>query len=320
MKIIDQVMHDLRLPSDASARVRRGEMVVSKPPPASPHELAVGLTFFVEKPMANVIAAFRSAVDIRSDRQIRAIGIIGGSLDDFASVVVPAGAARRYLDARPGDALNLSADEIEMFSALATTGTDLSVTEALRRMLFARYRAYLDRGLDGIAPYARARGVVRKPSDELLAACDATPLLRRYAPLAWALLHSYPRDKPPDLDERFYVLTYELDGRPNFTLRHRMAVPFDGGVVLAERDFYVSHGYNTSQVISGVIAVAGGTIVFYANRVSTDQLTGVGSSLKQAIGNNVMAAELTAMFEGSRACFTDEAMCPALPTGHTLAP
>jgi len=31
-----------------------------------------------------------------------------------------------------------------------------------------------------------------------------------------------------------------------------------------------------------------------------------------------MARELTALFERSRPCFTDEAMCPALPTGHTL--
>jgi hypothetical protein len=26
------------------------------------------------------------------------------------------------------------------------------------------------------------------------------------------------------LDERFYALTYELDGRPNFTLRHRVGI------------------------------------------------------------------------------------------------
>jgi hypothetical protein len=84
-------------------------------------------------------------------------------------------------------------------------------------------------------------------------------------------------------------------------------------VVLADRDFYVSHGYNTSHAISGAIAVPGGTMVFYADRVSTDQVGGAGSSLKQAIGSRMMATQLTAMFERSRACATDEAMCPASP-------
>jgi len=92
-----------------------------------------------------------------------------------------------------------------------------------------------------------------------------------------------------------------------------MAMPFEGGLVLADRDFYVSHGYNTSQAISGVIAVPGGTMVFYADRVSTDQISGAGSSLKQAIGDSMMARQLTAMFERSRACATDEAMCPPPP-------
>jgi hypothetical protein len=148
----------------------------------------------------------------------------------------------------------------------------------------------------------------------LLGASDATAVLRQYAPRAWTLLHSYPQAKPADLDERFYVLTYELDGRPNFVLRHRMVIPFEGGVVLADRDFYVGHGYNTSQAIAGVIAVPSGTMVFYADRVSTDQIGGAGSSLKQAIGNRMMASELTAMFERSRACAADEAMCPPAGT------
>lgn len=308
---IDRVARELGLPPDALARIRDGEIVVFEPPPSSPRELAVALTFLVRRPMQDVLAAFRSAVDTRGDPQLRALRALRGSLDDFATVVLPSEEARRYLAAGPGDELNLSEDEIETFRGLVPDGAASRASETLRRMLFARYRAYVAQGLDGIAPYARSRGVARRPADEILSACDATPLLRAHAALVWELLHSYPRGKPPDLEERFYLVTYELDGRPNFTLRHRMEVPFDGGIAALERDFYVSHGYNTSQAIAGLIEVHDGTVVFYGNRVSTDQLAGLGSSLKQAIGRSVMARQLTAMFERSRACVAEDARCPA---------
>jgi hypothetical protein len=226
---VDRLVHELDLPADAAARVDRGEIVVSTPPPASARELAVGLTFFVPRPLREVLAAFWSAVDMRADWQLRAIGVLRGSRDDFASVVVPPAEARRYVTVRPGDAVNLSSDEIGTFNALATAGGAAATTEALRGVLFARYRAYLAGGLRGIAPYARSGGGTRSPAEELLAAAEATPVLRHYAPLAWTLLHSYPDAKPAALDERFYVLTYELDGRPNFVLRHRIAVPSTAG-------------------------------------------------------------------------------------------
>src|SRR6185436_11659612 len=147
--------------------------------------------------------------------------------------------------------------------------------------------------------------------DELRAASEAALLLNKYAPALWQLLRSYPHGKPAELEERFYLLRYDLDGRPNYTLRHRMALPFSGGVALVDRDFYVSHGYNTSQAISGLIPVPEGTMVFYRNRVSTDQIGGFGSSMKRTIGRSVMAKQLTAIFERSRACFERDDMCPA---------
>jgi hypothetical protein len=113
----------------------------------------------------------------------------------------------------------------------------------------------------------------------------------------------YPRGKPAELEEKFYLLEYEHDGRPNYALRHRMAFPFSGGVVLVDRDFYVSHGYNTSQAISGLIPVPEGTLVFSRNRVSTDQVAGFGSSMKRSIGRSVMAKQLTEIFERSRASY-----------------
>jgi hypothetical protein len=282
-------------------------MVESDPAESSDHELAVGLTFLVQQPIANVLEAFRSAVDLRADRQLVSAVVIKGTPDDFAGLVLqPDGAAeaKRYLVARPGDTLNLSLDEIRVFHALASAGGDptSSVEGQLKLLLFDRYRTYVAKGLDGMAPYARSSGA-RNPSDELRAASQAASLLNRYAPALWQLLVSYPQGKPAGLEERFYLLRYDLDGRPNYTLRHRMVFPFSGGVVLVDRDFYVSHGYNTSQAISGLIPVPEGTVVFSRNRVSTDQVAGFGSSVKRSIGRSVMAKQLTEIFQRSRASF-----------------
>lgn len=304
---ITRAIKDFGFSTDAAARIRDGAMVESDPTESSDHELAVGLTFLIQQPIANVVEAFRSAVDLRADHQLVSAVVIKGSRDDFARLVLqPDGAAeaKRYLTAHPGDTLNLSLDEIRAFQALASAASDPTpgVEVQLKELLFNRYRAYVTKGLAGIAPYARSSGV-RNPSEELRAASQASSLLNSYAPALWQLLLSYPQGKPAELEERFYLLRYELDGRPNYTLRHRMVLPFSGGVVLVDRDFYVSHGYNTSQAISGLIPVQEGTVVFSRNRVSTDQVAGFGSSMKRSIGRSVMAKQLTQIFERSRASF-----------------
>lgn len=44
-------------------------------------------------------------------------------------------------------------------------------------------------------------------------------------------------------------------------------------------------------------------MVVYRSRVSTDQVAGFGSSVKKGIGRNVMAKQLTDIFERSRDSF-----------------
>ncbi len=309
---LTQVLDDFGISAAAARRIRSGEMVESDPTESSERELAVGLTFLVQQPIANVFETFRTAADMKADEQLRESVVIRNSAGDGTSLALPSDEADRYLSARPGDTLNLSPDEIQAFNALASTNGDprSNVEPQLKQMLFNRYRAYLANGLDGMAPYARRNGT-RKPSDELRAATEAALLLNKYAPDLWQLLRSYPRQKPPGLEERFYLLRYDLDGRPNYTLRHRMALPFNGGIALVDRDFYVSHGYNTAQAISGLFPVPEGTLVFYRNRVSTDQVGGFGSSLKRSIGRGVMAKQLTAIFQRTRASFEPSEMSPA---------
>lgn len=271
--------------------------------------MAVGLTFLVEQPLAEVLKAFRTMVDLKADPHLSASVPIRGSgaPGDFASLVLePDGEAeaKRYLAASPGDALNLSADEIQAFKALASSGGDpkAKVEEQLKRLLLARYQAYLERGLGGMAPYERRSGAC-EPSGELRRASDAARLLKQHAPALQQVLLSYPQGKPAGLEEHFYWLRYNHDGRPNYTLRQRMDLAVGEVFATADREFYVSHGYNTSQAFAGLITVPEGTLVVYRSRVSTDQVAGFGSSVKKGIGRSVMAKQLTDIFERSRGSF-----------------
>jgi len=306
---VDQVTADINLPPDAAARLRQGEMVSSTPAESSDRELGVGLTFLVEQPLPEVVKAFRTAVDLQADPHLHgSVEIHGpGTLADFSGLVLdPNGAAEadRYLAASPGDTLNLSADEIQAFHARAAAGDGAKpqVEAELRRLLLGRYQAYLKRGLDGMAPYQRRNGSFDAAA-ELRHATDVAQLLRQRAPALHLLLFSYPEGKPAGLDEHFYWLRYDLDDRPNYTLRHRLGMPVGEIFATADREFYVSHGYNTSQAFAGLVPVPEGTLVVYQSRVSTDQLAGFGTGIKKGIGRGVMAKQLTEIFERSRDSF-----------------
>jgi len=125
-----------------------------------------------------------------------------------------------------------------------------------------------------------------------------------YAPAFYDVLLNYPQAKPAGLEERFFCIRYALSGRPNITLRHRLAMPVDGGAyVAADREFYVSHDYNETQAIAALLPVEDGTVVTYVNRTTTDQLGGFGASTKQSIGRSMMAKQISEIFEKSRAGF-----------------
>jgi hypothetical protein len=185
---VDRVVEDLTLPVDTAERIRSGGMVHSVPTESSEREMAVGLTFLVQHPLAGVLKAFLAAVDLKADPQLSAsVPIRGpGTLADFASLVLePDGVAeaKRYLGAHAGDTLNLSAEEIQAFNALVTNDRDPKprVEAQLKRLLLGRYQAYLANGLDGIAPYARGSGP-REPSEELRRATQASNSSRSTRP------------------------------------------------------------------------------------------------------------------------------------------
>ena len=201
------------------------------------------------------------------------------------------------MSATPGGELNLSAEEIAAFRKLGAGAAPSVVQAQVRSALLARLSAYRARGLAGIAPYARGDGE-RSPADELRTASRAAKVLERYAPAAYQLLLSYPDAKPPGMEETFRWAHFDADGTPTLALTHLMLVPDGDAWIALERQFYVSTGYNAEQAVAAFLPSEAGTVVIYANRTSTDQITGIGGRAKRSIGSKALASQLETLFDG----------------------
>jgi hypothetical protein len=183
---------------------------------------------------------------------------------DFAGVkLAPNGEkeARRYLEAEPGDRLNLDAKEIVAFRALKSANKDgavpiQKVETLIREGLLARYQAYHAKGLAGIAPYARKSGRKTLASDELTIATKQSKLVEKHLPSVYNALLNYPAmqfKEADELEQQFFWLTIEVFGRPTYVLSHRLRFRIDQAVVVVDRHYYASYDYNALQ--QGAVAL-----------------------------------------------------------------
>ena len=303
----DEIMGNFAFAPGDVERVRRGELVETAIAGTSDRELAVGIAFLVHAPVPQLVHYFEIGAGFHNDPQVEAaIEIRGdGTPNDFTHILLEPGGEReahRYLTAAPGDVLNLDADEIAAFQKIAGSehAGRVEVQDGIRTLLLSRYQAYRTRGLAGVTPYARESGKETNPADELRRMTEEATVVKKYAPAFHALLMSYPQDKPPDLRENFFCIRYAMSGRPNFTLRHRMAMPVDQGYVVADREFYATHDFNDMQAIAGLFPTSEGTVVVYIGRSTTDQVGGFAASAKKALARSLMAKELASVFEKGR--------------------
>ncbi len=93
---------------------------------------------------------------------------------------------------------------------------------------------------------------------------------------------------------------YDIQDRPTVVLIHRMFGRVGGGAFLLVRQFYVGQSYNSLQIMVGIMPVAEGTLCFYINRTSTDQVAGFGSGAAHRIGRKVLKKEVITLFESAR--------------------
>jgi hypothetical protein len=167
-------------------------------------------------------------------------------------------------------------------------------------MLLARYQAYRASGLAGIAPYDRGDGRTADPAGDLRKASQATPLLQKDLPAFQKVLLDYPKATLPGMQESFFWLKSLIHDEMTYVLAHVLVAADGAARVVARREYYVSTGYNTEQSVAGFFPVQGGTVGISSIHAFTEQVTGVGGSMKRSIGSKVMAGKMKEIYEAGR--------------------
>lgn len=301
------LLAELGLSPAEIAQVEAGQLVRHEVEPASERELTAGIAFHVPVSPAQLVQSAQQDILDRVDPNSMGFGSVAapGSAADFAELTLASDPARRaqaYTRAEPGGDLNLSAEEIAAFRALGPDAAPAAVEAAVREALLARVQAWRAQGLAGTAPYALDGGAKRSPGEEIRTATLASKVLEKHAPSAYRYLLSYPSGKPPGTEEIVRWSQFEAHGTPTIALTHVLFIPDGEAYLVAQRQFYASTGYNAEQAIAAFLpARDGGTVVVYANRTSTDEITGFGGGTKRSLGSKVLVSQLETMFERARA-------------------
>jgi len=307
----DQVMKELQLSNSDQAKVREGDIVDWSPSEGSDRELALGMVFLVKAKKEDLFETYRKAMVLREVSVITAHGTITGegTMAELAGVALQPNAekeAKRYLNAEPGDELNLDAKEMAAFRALKSAGKDgavpvKKVEEHIRQGLLARYQSYHKQGLAGIAPYERGDGKQRRAGDELLLSTKQLSGVAKHLPAFHNFLLNYPNGLPKDeaknLEEFFYWLNIDVFGRPTYVLVHRMLYHVGDAAFAVERQYYASHDYNSMLQGIAVLPTKEGMFLFYIGRVSTDQVAGFSSAALHPVSRAITAPYIKDMFK-----------------------
>lgn len=297
---VDEVLRGVHLSAADRRRVLGGEFVTADVPPVSDRDLSFAIAFLVKSPPAVLGERVMAGDIVTADTQVQAWAELkgAGSLADFSGLEITSDEARALSTARAEGVFNLSADE--RAALVGAGGSVPAVLEELRTLLLRRYQAYRAAGLSGIAPYQRGGGRVADHAADLRKASEAEPGLKTYLPALQTVLLGYPTATLAQMRETFFWDKSLIDGKPTFILTHLIAVPDGAAYALVRRQFYASTSYNGEQGVAGFLPVPEGTVVVLVAHAFTDQVTGVGGSMKRAIGRSVMARQMREIFEAGR--------------------
>src|SRR5262249_36172062 len=204
---------------------------------------------------------------------------------------------------------NLAPPEIDAFrSAKAslrggdrTLILDVAAT-SWRTLLVQRAQAFLARGLDGVLPYARRNGV-SDPAALLRVAAGDARIVAHLAPRLSEALLRFPAEQSPTSISQLYWVKRMVQGRPDPILLHHLVDVTPGMALYVERQVYVGHTYNASQILCAALPLEEGVLIISSNRVSTEAVAGIGGEMKKVIGRRQLRAEIVKRFDRIRAAF-----------------
>jgi hypothetical protein len=285
------------------ARVWSGEIVSRSLGGRSEKELAVAVIMRLRESHRDFYQRARSGQLFEIDRtviQAEEIPPTSTGSPAFARLRMDAGELRRLGRAAPGVEFNLSEPEIEELHRAAETG-DQAVLGAYRQVLAERLRAYRATGIDGVASYTRGRHEEARPAEDLRLAISPAAGLADRCPSFFGSFAEFPAGRDPSVSHHLVWALQRIQDRPTAILSHWALQLHDEFALVGERQFYVGQGYDALQGVIGAFSIGEGeSLVFYENRTSTGQVTGLFGPLARALGRRMMRREVTALFREIR--------------------
>jgi hypothetical protein len=325
-EILEELMEYLGFDASHREALLAGEILYTGMPDLEvlPQAIAVaGVMLLVQRPLEEVIDAYLKEEMFHASDEIISFGRF--SKEDLHGEDAPASFSglrfaqeekaeiKKLLRVAPGAVYNFSETEMARFQGIDAEdpGHAEAATQLYRAVLLSRGKDYFDLGLAGIAPYARKGGKLASPRDELTVAVESARFLEEHFPDFHAALREFPERRAALTESRCYWLKKEVDKRPVFILAHQLLSVREDMALGAEREYYVGHSYNSMLMLIGCLPFEGGTLVFSANRVFTEKVTGFGSGFRKKLGRKVVGEKMARRFETVRTAL--ERRQPATP-------
>lgn len=306
----DQGLDIRRISTEQRRRLLAGETIAYQVVEPADSDLAAGVAVYIAAPLARVADALTSPDVVLNDSGIVASGVIPrgateAALHGFRLASSEIGEAQDALEAAPR--FNFSAAEAEAFRAAGTAlrgGDRAAMLEAAtaqwRALLLRRAQAFQARGLDGVAPYAR-RSPPNDPAAVLRAAAGDARILAPVAPRLAEALVRFPAEQSATAASQVYWMKRHVQGRPVPLLLQHLVDVTPRVALYVERHFYAGQTYVASQILCAAVPFEDGVLVLSSNRVSTDQVTGLGGEVKRIIGRRQLRGEIVKRFARIRA-------------------
>jgi len=307
---VETVFERLGYSPEARDTLLQGGVVATDLKRTRDDQLIAAVAVLVKAPLATLAENVRLGHNIERDEATSAFGTLDGQAGaaQFAAAGYDEGDKAeidRLVGVSADGTFNLSKREMaSLQTALKAVEPDSGAaaekaSQAYQAVLTGRFQAYSEKGLDGIEDYDA--GSRLKPAEELRAAyAQAKPFLDEYFPGFSSALGAFPAAQSPDIDNGFYWMKRNVEGRPAFILVHQMVQAGDGFVLLSQRQYFVGHTYQSLQVIALALPFEGQTAVFYVNSAYTDKITGFFSGVAQSVGQGRTKDDLTEYFENAR--------------------
>ena len=243
-------------------KARAGEILTGSADASHDRELVATMAFLIPGVLPDeLVESAKTGLLEEVDEQTIVFSMLPEepTLESFAGLQLRPEDVRLFSRAKAGDALNLSAAEIDTLQKLGKEPSAGQVEKAVHAALLTRIRLYKQAGLGGIPPYQRSGDETRSPAEDLKKATLASKEIQRIAPAAYQLLLEYPDTKPEGVEETYRWAYLDAQDEPTIALTHNLYVPEGDSWIIIQRQFYVSKGYNNGQAIAAFVPVSQGT-------------------------------------------------------------